>query len=151
MATIRVVPRGGLSRDFAIRQGNRCVATVGFRWLTGTAKLVVRGQTYAIRQNQRGLCTFVLQSKGRTVARAQNRRTLFHQYCTIDYGGRTYRIESKSTLGKKLVLREGAQFVGYLEPDHAFTRKSTACLPDSLPLAVQVFVIVVAMRLWMEQ
>ena len=151
MATVKVVPRGSLSRDLVIRQGNRCVATVGFQWLTGMAKLVVGGQTYTIRQNQRGLCSFVLQSKGKTVARALNRRTLFHQYCTIDYGGRTYRIESKSALGKKLVLREGAQFVGYMEPEHAFTRRSRACLPDCLPLAVQVFVIVVAIRLWMEQ
>ena len=151
MATVKVVPRGGFSRDLSIRQGRRCVATVGFQWLTGTAKLVVAGQTYTIRQHHRGLCSFVLQTKGKTVARAQNRRTLFHQYCTIDYGGSTYRIEGTSALGKKLVLREGAQFVGYMEPEHAFTRRSTACLPDCLPLAVQVFVIVVAIRLWMEQ
>ena len=150
MATMHVIPKVGFSQGLGIERGGRCVATVSFQWFTGAAKLTIGSQIYAIRQHQRGLCSSLLQSGNETVACAQGRRTLFCQYCTIDHGGRTYRIEAQSAFGKRLVLREGAEYVGYMEPEHLFTRKRIACLPACLPLAVQVFVIVVAMRLWTE-
>jgi hypothetical protein len=116
--------------------------------LTGTGSLRIEEATYVVRQQGRGLGTFILEREGEPVARARCVRTLFHHGCVIDYAGRRYRLEGRSLLSKSIVLREGAQFVGYLEPEGALTRKSKACLPDGLPLAVQVFVIALATRMW---
>jgi hypothetical protein len=151
MGMLRIVPKGGFSRDLTVFQGDQAVAGVTYAWLTGTGSLLIDEGTYAVRQEGRGLGTFVLEQEGEPIAHARYVRTLFQQGCAIDYAGRHYRLEGRSLLSKSIVLRQGAEFVGYLEPEHALTRKSRACLPDYLPLAVRVFIIALAMHMWSGQ
>ena len=150
METLRVVPTRPRSRDLTVLQENQPVARIVFTWLTGIGKLIIGDRTYTVRRTHRGLQSFVLEQEGQAIAGAQCKRTLFRQVCIVEYAGRQYPIEARSTFRRKLVVREGVQYAGYIEPERAFARPCRACLPASLPMPVRAFIIALAMRLWID-
>ena len=50
-----------------------------------------------------------------------------------------------------LVVREGVQYVGYIESERACSKRLRVCLPEDLPLAVRAFIVAVAVNPWAGQ
>jgi len=151
MSMLYAAPTGVLSSHLAITRDQERVATVRFNWLAETAQVIVGETTYDLRQRALGLCAYVLEHDGKAVARAQRRKTLFAHSFAVDCAGRRYRIEPRAGSQRRFVVREGAQHIGYIEPTKPFSQTVKACLPACLPLAVQAFMIAVAVRLWTKQ
>jgi hypothetical protein len=148
---LRAIPGGWLSHDFTVLENDQPVASVRFAWFSGTGELTIENTTFTVRQSHPEYGFFVLEGHGGVIARARGVRTLFNHACTIEYGGRRYQIEDRSVLRRRLVVREGVQSVGYVEPERMFTRKVRACIPETLPLEVRIFILTLAIYLWTDQ
>lgn len=148
---LRVVPKGWLSRGFEILEDDRLVTTVRFVRSTGAAEFTLGDATYAIRQEHPGYASWVLEIGGIAPARARSVRTLFRDSRVIEYAGRRYQLTSRSAFRRNLTVQEGVQFVGYIESERVFSKTLNACLPESLPLAVKVFIVALAVNPWADQ
>jgi hypothetical protein len=148
---LRVVPKGWLSRDFAVLEDERSIAAVRFVRSSGVAKFTIGDAAYTIRQEHPGYGAWVLETAGGTIARARSVRTLFRHSCMVEYAGKRYRLDDRSVFRRNLVVREGVQYVGYIESERALTDKLSACLPEHLPLAVRVFMVALVMNPWADQ
>ena len=147
----RVVPKGWLSRDLTILENGRSVALVGFARFSGAAHFAVGDAAYTIREARPVYGSWVLERDGEAIAYARSVRALFRHSCVIEYGGKRYQVQERSAFRRDLVVREGVQFVGYIEPERAFARTLRACLPEDLPLAVRVFIVALAANPWTDQ
>jgi hypothetical protein len=136
------------SRDLIISENEQPVAKIRFDWSFKQGELTVGKVVYAIRQDPPGYCSYILQDGKTTIAHARAMKTILYHSCTIEYSGSKFRFEDKSTWRRYIAVREGVQYVGYIESKHLFASKVTACLPVSLPLAIRGFMIALATRLW---
>jgi len=144
-------PKNWFSHDLLILEDEQPVAEVTFAWSSETGQVVIGETRYTIRQEPPGTCSFVLEDQGQIIAHARGTRTLFQHACAIEYTGKWYQLEDKSKFRRNIVVREGVQFVGYIESKRLFDAKVDVCLPDSLPLAVKTFIIALVMHLWARQ
>jgi hypothetical protein len=144
-------PKNWFSRELTILEDDRPVARVKFSWSSEKGELAIGETVYTIRQDPPGYCAFVLEDRDSIIARAREIRTILHHACTVEYAGRRFQLEDRSALRRNIVVREGVQFVGYIESKHLFATKVSACLPEYLPLAVKGFIIAVVMHLWRNQ
>jgi hypothetical protein len=151
MDILTIVPNGRLFRCFTVLEDGRPVAAVRFAWLSRESELVVGDMVYKACQEHSGYGFFVLKDQDRVVARAQSLRTLFQDSCTIEYAGKRYQLERASIFGAKYVLREEGQVVGHIEPERVLTKRTRACLPEGLPLVVRLFIVALAMDLWVNR
>jgi hypothetical protein len=151
MGVLTVAPSGLFPRRFTVLEDGLPVAEMRFAWLSRESELVFGDTAYKACQEHSGYGLFVLKDKERVFARAQSLRTLFHDSCLIGYAGRRYQLEKASTLGRKYVIREGGQVVGRIEPEHILAKSTRACLPESLPLVVRLFIVALAVDLWVNQ
>ena len=113
--------------------------------------MTVGDATYTICQKPPGYGSYVLEAEGDAVAHARSVRTLFRHLCVIEYAGKRYQLERRSAFGRNLVVREGVQYVGYIESERAFSRRLRVCLPEDLPLAVKVFIAALVVNPWAGQ
>ena len=144
-------PKSWFSRDLIITEDDRSVARVKFAWSFEQGELTIGDTVYVIRQDCPGYCSFVLQDQEHPIAHARTVKTIFNRTCTIEYGGRCYHLEDKSAWHRHIVVRDGVEFVGYIESKHLFSPTINACLPESLPLAIRGFIIALAMHMWTSQ
>jgi hypothetical protein len=148
---LRVVPRRWLSRDFAVLENERSIAAVRFERSSGAAKFTIGDAAYTIRQEQPGYGVWALETEGGAIAGARSVRTLFRHSCVVEYAGKRYQLEDRSVFRRNLVVREGVQYVGYIESERALTNELSACLPEYLPLVVRVFIVSLVMDPWADQ
>jgi hypothetical protein len=151
MVLLTAAPNGLLSRRFTVLEDGRQVAEMRFAWLSRESDLVIGDTAYKACQEHSGYGFFVLKDKERVIARAQSLRTLFHDSCLIVYAGRQYQLEGASIFGRRYVIRERGQVVGRIESESMLTKRIRAFLPESLPLVVQLFIVALAVDLWVNQ
>ena len=70
---------------------------------------------------------------------------------TIEAGARTWTLAVASWSGRRFTVTENGAAVGTIARAGFFTAKSTAYLPDDLPLAVQAFLIWLVIIVWRRQ
>jgi hypothetical protein len=91
---------------------------------------------------------FVLEAGGFPLVQAVKPSALLRSFdITYDETHR-YTLRARTIIARTFDLLHDGQVVGTIYPDHAFTRKMTAELPEELPLAVQVFMIWLVILLW---
>ena len=66
----------------------------------------------------------------------------------ITYDEAEYTLKAQSPFVRTFELLQNDERIGLVEPDHIFTRKMTADLPETLTLAVRVFIIWLVIILW---
>ncbi|MBN1579696.1 MAG: hypothetical protein JXA89_03265 [Anaerolineae bacterium] len=144
-------PKNFFSRDLQILENDRPVARVEFAWSSETGQVTIGDTRYTIRQDPPGYCSFILEDQDHIIAQARGMRTLFQHACAIEHAGKWYQLEDKSRFRRNIIVREGVQFIGYVESKHIFVKQISACLPDHLPLVVKAFIIALVMHLWAHQ
>ncbi len=145
---LHVTLSGWLSPGMLVSKDGQVVTRIRFRWGVDGGEFVLDDQTYSIRLVEPGLSLYLLEARGRAIARAQGRTTLVQRYCVVEHAGRRYHLECQRGLRRAYIVREGVETVGYLERRGVLGRKAVASLPGSLALPAQVFVIAVVLRLW---
>jgi len=145
---LHVTPTNWFSSGLIVSQEGRPVARIRFPWGMGSGEFILEGQTYSVRPADPGLSLYLLETRGRAIARARGWSTVLQRYCVVEHGGRRYHLDSRPGFRRAYVVREGVETVGYVECQGLLARKAVASLPGSLPLPVQVFVIAIVLRLW---
>ena len=143
---LRAEPRNWYSWDFTVLDDGLPVADVDVSaWRErGTVEIAgVRCEVY--REGWAG--DFVLEADGHVLVRATKPSAFFRRFdVTID--GATYTLEAQSALRRSFLLHRDGDVLGTLVPESAFTRKMRIDLPETLPLAVRVFLAWLVVLMW---
>jgi hypothetical protein len=136
------------SWKFSVMSGPEAVAEVVDRWWwLNKAELLVQGSTYRVYRDRPLSGAFRLESASTVLARAEKPSAL-RRLLVIEHSGRRYTLRAKSSLGRELLLFEGANHIGTLTPESIFTRRAIVVLPPEWTLPVRVFVMWLGAMLW---
>ena len=142
---LKVVPKSWWSYTFSVTDGGRPVAQAVNRscW-RDKAELQVEGAAYTARRDK---SSFILESAGAPIARAERPRRWFREF-VIEHSGRRYLLRRRSAFRRQYLLLEGSTRAGSITPGGLFGRKAAVELPPDVPLHLQIFIIWIVMTLW---
>lgn len=145
---LKAVPVGFFSWDFRIQEGEREVAAIDLSFWREKGTLAVEGLPYRVFREGLARGAFILEGpEGRILARAEKPNALRRGF-VVEYGGRRLGLEAWTPFGRAFVLRDDAGVIGTVKPDAFLTRRTTADLPEDLPLAVRIFMLWLVFILW---
>jgi len=148
MPVWKVTPKRWYSWDFAVLdERGQEIGEVKLSPLWSSGTVIAGGLEYAVSRDRTIGVGFSLEGAGTPTARAVGRKALWHGV-TIIWNERSYQLVARSPWRRGLVLWEGAEKVGLVAPERAFSRKSRAELPAILPPVVGLFVVWLAEMLW---
>ncbi len=145
---LRAAPHGIFSWDFTVYDAaGSPVAEIDMAAFREKAEVMI-GEV-ACRVYREGWMSgpFVLESGGHVLMRAV-KPSAFRRSFDLAYDDCRYTLRARSAFGRTFVLLEEERLLGTVAPDHAFTRKLTAELPEAMPLAVRVFILWLVILLW---
>ena len=147
---LQLVPQNWFSWNFDVLDDDRLVASIKVSSLPESGTFSFDGTDY--RAYREGIMSgdFFLASDGQTIARAQKPSAFLNTF-EIQYSDRSYTLKKKSLVGRSFVLFESDREVGSIRPEALLSRKSAASLPETMPGAVQVFVIWLAILMWRRE
>ncbi len=150
MSTINAIPQNWFSWNYKVLEQGSPVADLDLAWVREAGTFRLQGRTYKIYREKFLSRTFVLEEDVAILARA-SRPNIFLRSFTVDYQGIQLTVKAHSIFGRTFVLQQGSQVLGSIYPEHWFTRKAAVELPDTLPLAVRIFMVWLVLILWRRQ
>ena len=143
---LRAEPNSLFSWDFTVYDDGAPVAEIDLAWVREVGDVVIDG--VACQMYRDGMLgEFVLEAGGFTLVRAV-KFSVFLRTFEITYDDQTYTLKAPNPLMRTFALFHGEQRIGVIKPDHSMTRKMTANLPETLPLAVRVFIVWLVIVMW---
>ena len=139
-------PKNWYSWNFDISDEGRTVATIDTSSWRERADLHVAGASYRVYR-EHALGDFLLEQHGSVVARAEKPSAWFRSF-VIRHDDRHYTLQAASAFSRRFVLVDGTKDVGTIAPAHPGTRRAEVDLPGSLPIALRVFMVWLALLLW---
>jgi len=145
---LEAIPKTWFSWDFDIVDpGGQPVANLDMSAWREKATFAVGDTTYRIHRERLMSGAFLLEGEGAIVARAVKPSAFRHSF-VVHQDGREYTLSRRSAFRREYVLRQDAREVGSVAPEKWFSRRAAVNLPDDLPLAVRVFIVVLVLLLW---
>ncbi len=143
---LRAEPNSAFSWDFTVYDDGVPVAKIDLAWIREEGDVII--DAVPCQMYRDGLLgDFVLEAGGFTLARA-SKPSVFLREFGITYDERRFTLKAQSALRRAFDLFEGEERIGVIEPDHTFTRKMTVNLPETMPLAVRVFIVWLVILMW---
>lgn len=145
---LRAAPLAWYSSSFRLTDGDREVGMLKLAHLSERATFAVKDVRFEFYRESL-LGDFVLAFEGAVLARAEKLSALDRRF-GITVEERRYVLESESAFRRAFRLRadDGAEPLGRIAPEGAFTRVSEIDLPEALPLPVQAFCFWLVLVLW---
>ena len=143
---LRAEPNSMFSWDFTVYDDGVPIAEIDLAWIREAGEVVIDDVPCEMYRDGM-LGEFVLEASGFTLVRA-DKFSVFLREFTIIYDEAEYTLKAQSPFVRTFELLQNDERIGLIEPDHIFTRKMTADLPETLPLAVRVFIIWLVIVLW---
>jgi hypothetical protein len=150
MSIMNAIPQNWFSWNYKVLEQGSPIADLDLAWVREAGTFRLQSRTYRIYREKFLSRTFVLEEDGAILARA-NRPNIFLRSFTVDYQGIQLIVKARSIFGRTFVLEQGNQVLGSIYPEHWFTRKAMIELPDTLPLAVRIFMVWLVLILWRRQ
>ncbi len=147
---MNAIPQNWFSWNYKVLEQGSPIADLDLAWVREAGTFRLQGRTYKIYREKFLSRTFVLKEDGAILARAA-RPNIFLRSFTVDYQGIQLIIKARSFFGRTFVLEQGNQVLGSIYPEHWFTRKAVVELPETLPLAVRIFLVWLVLILWRRQ
>ena len=144
---LTLVPKSWLIWDFEVYDGSGRVADIDLSWLKEKGTLRVEGQEYRVYREYPLMGDYILELKGREIARAVKPSALFRSF-DIRYDMKKYTLRARHVFLREFVLLEGEREVGAIVPVSIFRRRARVDLPEQLSLAVRLFMIFLTLILW---
>lgn len=141
-------PKSVFSWDFDVSVDGRHLVTIDMGWFRERGRFVLNRIDYEVFRDGWPFGEFVLQSEGKTLARA--RAGLTRRF-TVQTGGREYHLQASGMFTRSFELLEAGHPIGHMIPQHPFTRCSTIELPSDLTPPVQIFMIWLVLVTWKRQ
>ncbi len=144
---LEIVPNGCFTWNFTLFEKGKPIANFDLAWFHEAGELVVGDTSFNVYREGVMNGSFVLKAGGEELARAE-KPSVFVRSFTIDYGKERYTLKAESPFLRKFVLWKGSRQIGSISPHSMFTRRATADFPETLPLPVRVFMILLVIFLW---
>ena len=144
---LRAAPASWFSWNFVLSQDGEPVAEINLAWLREAGQLSVGAESYRVYREGVMSGAFVLEKDGVQLARAEKPSAMFRSF-NVHCNGKAYTLEAESAFRRKFVLRDGADSVGSIYPEGAFTRRCTVDLPRDIPIPVAAFILWLVIILW---
>ena len=138
------------TRHYTLRRGGAEIGRIDFGGIRQPASIVIGSATFHPARDGLLKSTFHLESNGARLASAAPAGAAFRRF-TVQAGARTYTLAVASWSGRSFTLTENGAAVGTIGRSGFFTMKSTADLPDDLPLELQAFLIWLVLTTWRRQ
>lgn len=140
-------PRNLFSRDFFIEAEGREMAVLEVPLLREAGSFSIEGQPYRLYREGWMSGAFLLESRGRQIARAI-KPSAFRAQFDLELDGHRYSLQRAALFGRTFsVLRDGVE-VGSIRPVSVFSRKAFIDLPVDWPFPVKVFVWWLVLVIW---
>jgi hypothetical protein len=144
---LKVIPHHWFTWNCGVFEQRTIVGSVDFSVWGEAGQLRVEDASFRVyRQGS----NFYLADQQRCVAIAEKPNPLFRQFF-IKHGEARYELQATSALGRKFIVQEYGQVVGAIYPAHALTRQTRVDLPESIPLAMRMFMVWLVLTLWRRQ
>jgi hypothetical protein len=150
MSPIEFAPKGLLMRQYTLRRDGAEVGRIDFGGIRQPASIVIGGATFHPARDGVLRATFHLENNGTRLASAAPAGASYRRF-TVQAGARTYVLAVTSWSGRSFTLSENNAAVGTIARTGIFRTKSTADLPDDLPLEVGAFLIWLVLITWRRQ
>jgi len=148
---LNAVPKSWFSWDFAVMDGTRPVADIDMAFWRRQGTVTVQGLPFKVYREGLAGGAFLLEDPGgAVVARAEKPNALFRSF-RVEHAGRTMILRAHTPFGRAFVLEDGQRTIGTIAPDRFWTRRTTARLPEDLPLPVRVFILWLVFVLWRRE
>jgi hypothetical protein len=146
MAQIQARPRHLFSWDFDLFLDGEFLAGFDMSWLREGGHFTYGDNEYHLSREGFWSGDFLLTSDQEALARAA--KSAFVRRFIVQTGSREFILEPASLFTRSFRLVEKGVVVGYVLPNHLFTRACTLELPDDLPVPVQVFLFWLVVLMW---
>lgn len=145
---LEVEPKHSLSWIFTITDAGRSSGEVDLYWRQAIKPIPISGEPYEVDADiYREVC-FVLLQQGQPLATVRKAGGLLVSRLRVIYGGEEYSMKPVGILRRGYrIIKHGVE-VGRIEPQGAMTRAARCSLPQTLPLALRVFLVGVAVNTW---
>jgi hypothetical protein len=145
---LEVEPKRSVSWIFTIRDAGRPSGEVDLYWKQAIKPIPISGEPYEVDAHiYRAVC-FVLLQQGQPLATVKKAGGLLASCFSVMLGGEEYSMKPVGILRRGYrIIKHGVE-VGRIEPRGAMTRAARCSLPQTLPLAVRVFLVGVAVNTW---
>lgn len=147
MPILEACPRSIFSWSFELFADGQPVTIMNMVWFREGGTFSWEGAHYTLSRESSWSGDFLLESDGRTIARA-TKPSAFRRRFEIHASDRTMTFEAASPLTRRFRLLENDRTIGSVAPKHALTRRCSVELPDDLSIPVQVFLFWLAVLMW---
>jgi hypothetical protein len=145
--TLRAAPHAWYSWGFDITADGQTVGEIALHSWRERATLTVEGRRYKAYRERLLSGSFILESDGAVVARA-DKPSAWRREFVIDHAGTRWTLRAPSSLRRQFILMSGDLEVGFVRPESSLRRAATVTLPSALPLAVSAFVVWLVILMW---
>jgi hypothetical protein len=146
MARILARPRHVFSWDFDLFLDREFLAGFDMSWLREGGHFTYGDKEYHLSREGLWSGDFLLISDQEALVRAA--KSAFVRRFIVQTGDREFLLEPASVFTWSFRLVENGVVVGYVLPNHLFTRACTLEFPDDLPVPVQVFLFWLVVLMW---
>ena len=153
MSRLDLIPHSWWSWNFDVVREESAIAQIGISCWRENGTVDVAGTAYQVRRTSLLKGTYILESTDNVRIAQAVRPSLGRRSFAIQYGmpSGSCTLQAASFCTRRLVLRDDSHEMGTITPAGSFTRQAQAELPDQMPLAVQVFVLWLAVLLWKRE
>jgi hypothetical protein len=137
------------SWDFTVSQAGRRIAEVGLSWRE-RGRLTVNGLAYTVRR-QSAFGEFHLESPGGGAVAVAAKPSFFRRVFVVTAGAHTWTVKRQSPWSRRIQVLEGDREVGHVTRGNWWSYRASATLPDTMPVAVQVFCVWLAALIWKRE
>ena len=143
---LRAEPNSAFSWDFTVYDDGVPVAEIDLAWIREAGEVLIDDVPCQMYRDGM-LGEFVLEAGGFTLVRADKYSAFLREFA-ITYDEMEYILKARTAFTRAFELLQDEERIGLIEPDHMFTRKMTVNLPETLPLAVRVFIVWLVIVMW---
>jgi hypothetical protein len=146
---LELQPKRWFSWDFDVRENDIAIAQISISSWRERGEIFVQDTEYKLYRD--GLTgPFVLEADGIVFASAL-KESAFRSSFVVELADRVLQLRKASILSRSFVLIEDDDEIGHMHAVSAFSRKGRADFPETLPLAVQVFLVWLILIMWRRE
>ncbi len=135
------------SWDYRVVDGTLPVARIERSRFREPGHLLLEEAAYAIRREKLLGGRFLLLRDGIVVASAEKPRAVRRRFLIV-WDDARFVLEPASWLSRRFVLYHDGDPIGTIRPARRLSRHALVDLPDTLPLALRLFVLWLVLLLW---
>jgi hypothetical protein len=142
---LTTVPDRPFTWNCAVYSDRHRLSSLSFSCWGEAGMFEIWGERYRIYPEADG--TFVLEQNKRAIAIAEKPNPFYRMFF-IQHGESWYELKAERAKGRRFVLQKDGELLGWITPQHPFTRKTNVQIPDTIPLCVRLFMVWLVMMLW---